>query len=313
MTIVLFNTARQQDVDGHLLRRTPDFQSVISNSLADHQACLPHEYYRQGSTKGIIMNKLTLVIVVVILLSGCASLDRNLATGAETARIEGIDEFWTDCFIHGPLPIDLSNYEGPKASDLLGILVGKRPESPFMGANSLVVDAGEVKILTVCRFDDPFGSIQKKARFNFTALAGHTYGFDFGNSGDCLYLLDATADRDLVCEPFFPGSYVDLSTGTDIAVIRSGAALSDKGDCKPNPEPGSVREVDLLDIDAGPITIDVTCAAANRLNIWGRRTASFDFVAETGRTYTFTAANKECIQLLDITAKEIEVACEPYA
>lgn len=257
------------------------------------------------------MNKLALVIGVVISLSGCASLDRNLATGAETARIEGIDEFWTDCFIHGPLPIDLSNYEGPKASDLLGILVGKRPESPFMGANSLVVDAGEVKILTVCRFDDPFGSIQKKARFNFTALAGHTYGFDFGKN--CLYLLDATADRHLVCEPFFSGRYVDRSTGNDIAMIRTGAAITDKGDCRPVPEQGPTSNVDLMDVDAGPISIDVACAAANRLNIWGSRTASFEFVAEKRHTYTFTAANKECIQLLDITAKEIEVTCEPYA
>ncbi len=260
------------------------------------------------------MNKLTLVIVVVILLSGCATLDRDLSTGEDTASIVGIKQFWTNCLVRGPLPIDLSNYDGPEVSDLFGVLVGKRHESPFMGANSLVVDAGEVKILTSCTTEDPFGgSHTQKARFDFVTEAGHTYGFEFSNSGDCLYLLDATVDRHLVCEPFFPGRYVDLSTGTDTAVIRSGAALSDKGKCKPNPEPGSTREVDLLDIDAGPVTIDVTCAAANRLNIWSRRAARFEFVAETGHTYTFTAGNKECMQLLDITAKEIEVACEPYA
>ena len=67
---------------------------------------------------------------------------------------------------------------------------------------------------------------------------------------------------------------------------------------------------DLLEIDAGPITIDVTCATGLRKPRY--RTLSFDFVAKPGHTYTFTDSDEECIRLLDITSEEIAVKCEPY-
>ena len=148
----------------------------------------------------------------------------------------------------------------------------------------------------------------KGVGFNFTAEGGHTYTFALSKSEFCLNLLDVTADGHVVaCEPYFSGRYNDLSTGDDTAIIRAGGASSDKGGCKPSR--GETR-YDFMEVDAGLIGINATCFTA----FFGRpsSTSRFDFVAEAGHTYTFTATDKECISLIDITSEETVIACEPY-
>ena len=123
-----------------------------------------------------------------------------------------------------------------------------------MGRDSLVVGAGPVKILALCTFFDPFGDLHSNARFNFVAEAGHTYTFTFSESGVCLNLLDVTTDGQIVaCEPFFSGRYVDLSTGDDTAIVRTGGASSNKGDCyRLNTAALRAHPAGFLLVDAGP-------------------------------------------------------------
>ena len=159
-----------------------------------------------------------------------------------------------------------------------------------------------------CVADNPFGGFTEKATFNFTAEGGHTYAIAWEQ--DCIALLDATADGSVVaCEPYYSGSYEDLSTTGETASIRAGEASSDKGGCRLFTwRRRESRE--LIKVDAGPVSINATCFAT----FFGRplSTARFKFVAEAGHTYTITATEKDCISLLDITLEETEIACEPY-
>lgn len=237
------------------------------------------------------MNKLTITIAVVALLSGCVSTPHDLSTGEETALIESQDGFTTKCTIYGPFPRSRTS-----TSDL---------------HDSLVVDAGPVKIMVLCTHTDIFGdSVRLNAKFSFIAEAGHTYNFS-GKGSDCYQLLDVTADgRIVACEPYYRGHYEDQTTGDDVATfINIGDPYSDEF-CRVNQE--DVRwSTGLLEVDAGPITIHAIC---EKKGWWSKtkKTSSFDFIAEAEHTYTFTASKKECMGLLDITSGEKVVACNPY-
>ena len=261
------------------------------------------------------MSKLTIMMITVALLSGCVSMKtaRDLSTGNETAVIEGVTKFWTNCSIYGPYPIEVGDYE-ISASDVFGSLIGIRaPASPSQGVKTLAVDAGPIKIMVSCTTEDPFGSsVTEKARFDLVTEAGHTYTIAWQR--DCMELLDATAGRSAVaCEPYYTGRYEDFSTTDDTAIIRAGGASRNKGDCSPSTG-GSRERRDVFEIDAGPTTINGICQAAILPDFFGRRRrmSSFKFVAEVGHTYTITATEKECMSLLDITSEEIVIACEPY-
>lgn len=247
------------------------------------------------------MHKLAIMMVAAVLVSGCGSMGttaRDMSTGEETALIEGLNKFSTDCTIHGPFP-----------------LVSDRDmhDISFFKRHSLIVDAGPVEIMVSCTAEDPFGSsFTEKARFDFIAEGGHTYTIAWKQ--DCMELLDATADGSAVaCEPFYSGSYEDLSTTGETAIIRAGGASSDKGDCRPSTG-GRRGRRGFLEVDAGPVTIDGECQARILPDFFGRRRrmSSFEFVAEAGHTYTITATEKECMSLLDITSEETVIACEPY-
>ena len=248
------------------------------------------------------MKKLMITIAAVALLSGCVVMPshttRDQSMREETALIKGLDKFWSDCLIDGPLPIDYSNL---KPSSLGDIFTG---QTTFGAVGSLVVDAGAVQILAKCVFSDTnMNDIRLTARFDFGAEAGHTYTVSDG--AGCLNLLDVTTDGQIVaCEPFFSGPYVDLSTGDETAIVRT----SYRDDCDSLRVVGAVAKAGFLLVDAGPFTVDVTC----QTYIIGWRTLSFDFVAETGHTYTFMDSDKECVRLIDITFEETVIACEPY-
>jgi hypothetical protein len=260
------------------------------------------------------MNKLTITIAVVALLSGCVSTKtaRDLSTGNETALIEGVTKFLTNCSIYGPGPIEVGDYE-ISAGDVFGSVFGIRaPASPYRGVKSLVVDAGPVKFDVSCTSEDPFGnSVTKKASFDFVSEAGHTYTIAWQR--DCMELLDATAGSVVACEPYYSGSHVDLSTTDDTAIIKAGGASRDKGNCRPTT--GGRRErSDFFEVNAGSVTINGECGARILPDFLGRRRrlSRFDFVAEAGHTYTITATDKECMSLIDITSEEIVIACESY-
>jgi hypothetical protein len=126
--------------------------------------------------------------------------------------------------------------------------------------------------------------------------------------------LDVTSDEQIVaCEPFFSGRYADMSAGNDTAIIKAGGASRDKGNCRPTTR-GRGERRDFFEVDAGLTTISGECQARVLPDMFGhrRRLSNFEFFAEAGHTYTITATDKECMSLLDITAEEIVIACEPY-
>ncbi len=264
------------------------------------------------------MNKLTIGLLALVLLSGCVSARHDLSTGKDTALIESQDGFWSRCTIYGPLPFDLSTPEPPEeslsAGKVFGLLVtGKFNSSASTDKwhDSLVVDAGLVKIVTVCVSDDPFGgSVHYNAKFSFIAEAGHTYNFS-GKGSDCYKLLDVTANgRVVACEPYFHGSYDDLSAGDHVATFINTNLPYSVEICHVN-QGGVGRRTGLLEVDAGPITIHAIC---EKQGWWSntKKTSSFDFIAEAEHTYRFTASKKECMGLLDITSGEKVIACNPY-
>jgi len=66
-----------------------------------------------------------------------------------------------------------------------------------------------------------------------------------------LNLLDVTAEGHVIaCEPFYSGRYVDLSTGDDTAIVRTGGASSNKGDCH------ELNTEDFRSINAGFLLVD---------------------------------------------------------
>ncbi len=121
------------------------------------------------------MKKLTIMMVAIALLSGCgmwAHTTRDLSTTEETALIGGFNTFSYDCSFYEPLPS-----EKYTVGDVIGGIFGEffgitESTSPYV--DSLVVDAGPVKIRTSCTYSNPFGSVTKSARFSFVAEAGHT-------------------------------------------------------------------------------------------------------------------------------------------
>ena len=145
------------------------------------------------------------------------------------------------------------------------------------------------------------------AVIQFDAEAGHTYKIK--GTVVCLELLDVTADSQVVdCYRYFVHSFKDLSTGDDTAIIRSGS--DSKNYCSPTM---GQKLFGYLLIDSGPITIDVTCRKTGTFGGHPRLlTSVFDFEAQAGHTYAFSAEDDECIKLLDITADESIIACESY-
>ena len=233
------------------------------------------------------MNKLAIMMVAIALLSGCAATAKNvqdLSTGEKTAFIDGnhggalSSFFWTTCEITWPVVAD-----------------------------SIVVDPGPAIFMESCSFSvgdygGPFMAV-----IQFDAEAGHTYKIK--GTVVCLELLDVTADSQVVdCYRYFVHSFKDLSTGDDTAIIRSGS--DSRNYCSPTM---GQKLFGYLLIDSGPITIDVTCRKTGTFGGHPRLlTSVFDFEAQAGHTYAFSAEDDECIKLLDITADESIIACESY-
>lgn len=237
------------------------------------------------------MTRLPIIMIAVALFSGCAVTPRDVSTGEETASIEGLLNMAGGCWIN---------------------LTPHRDRPSSRGSRALVVDAGPIEIWARCKNMEMTGDYEYLTPFLFIAEAGHVYKLRrrHQQGPNCLELIDASLGEHVIaCEPYF-WHYRDLSSGNETAFVRPGKAASDKGSCRHRVGSAWMRGGSLLEVDAGPITIDVTCATGQRKPRW--RTLSFDFVAEPRHTYTFTDSDEECIRLFDITSEEIAVKCEPY-
>lgn len=177
-------------------------------------------------------------------------------------------------------------------------------------AKSVTVNAGIVDVEAECS-----GGFALFANFRFEALAGHEYLIRSRYCDDCIELLDVTTDEVIVKAPSCRGNgcLLDLSTGDDKALIREEEV--GKNSCMPAAEQGFLGVVSFLYVNAGPVTIEANCSTSDLWAMLIRRThmtASFDFIAKTGHTYTFRKKEKECMLLLDITSEEVVIACEPF-
>ena len=182
-------------------------------------------------------------------------------------------------------------------------------------AERVTVNAGAVNVSVVCETADVGSNLTAvdSASFSFNALAGHDYVISKRDCRGCVKLKDQTTKK-LVAEYAILHSNIPgrapVPVRPNVASIRAGEASRNKGGCRPFKR-RSRESGDLINVDAGPVSISATCF--NRF--FGRpgSTARFEFVAEAGHTYTFTATEKDCISLLDITSEEILIACEPYS
>jgi len=178
-------------------------------------------------------------------------------------------------------------------------------------AQRVTVNAGMVNVVAVCEARD--GVMEEdsiySAAFHFDAVAGHEYEIEMLCDG-CLRLSDLTTEEIVAESPYLQiGEFQeDLSTSDRTAIINGGSCWLTEG------------EATSLIVDAGPISMDVTC----RLLAWipartNRATASFDFDAEAGHIYSFQRVGfpfeEKCISLFDRTDREAGpelISCEPY-
>ena len=234
-------------------------------------------------------------LVVITCCSGCGT-------------VEGVRSEFRSYEDHVDLSDKASNEVATIRGEVFNVVIARAAcwmRSPAY-TKSVTVNAGIVDIEAEC--EDAFALF---ANFRFEALAGHEYLIRTRYCDDCIGLLDVTTDEVIVKAPSCRGKgcLLDLSTGDDKAIIRDNEG---KTSCGPASEQGLLGVVSLLYVDAGPVTIEAICGTSWDLIFNKRRVASFDFIAETGHTYTFATKDKECMHLLDITSKELVIACEPY-
>lgn len=236
-------------------------------------------------------------LVAITCFSGCGT-------------VQGVGSTFRSYENHVDLSDTASNEVATIRGEIFNMVIGRAAcwmRSPAY-AKSVTVNAGIVDIEAEC--EDTFATF---ANFRFEALAGHEYLIRTRYCDDCIGLFDLTTDEVVVKTPSCRGKgcLLDLSTGDDKALIREEFG---KNSCKPAAEQGYLGVVSFLYVNAGPVTIEANCSTTDLWAMIRRRqeTASFDFIAETGHTYTFRKKEKECMRLLDITSEEVVIACEPF-
>jgi len=211
--------------------------------------------------------------------------------------------------------VDVSDFANGNVASILG---SERAALGLLGeycwleapgrAQRVTVNAGTVDVVAVCEARDEVMEANStfSAAFHFDAVAGHEYEIEMKCDG-CLRLRDVTAEEVVAESPYLQiGEFQeDLSTSDRTAIIRGGGCWITDG------------EASYLVVDAGTIHIEVNCRLP-RLTLPGqtRVTSSFDFDAETGHTYMFTALGlpfgEKCISLFDSTFESTLISCEPY-
>ncbi len=232
------------------------------------------------------------ILVFIALCSGCFSTISDLKANAEGY-------------------VDLSDPSADKAQLRaakwdIGIAGGYCYMTAPAHAERVTVNAGTVDVSVVCDSTDIMNSGSNRASFSFDALADHNYVITKRGCDDCFNLKDETTNKKIA--KFSVSSWrhyqetSPVNPNASLVIAGGGYAI-----CKPTNEG---RRLDFIEVEAGPITFDATCATGTfrrRLQI-----SSFNFVAEAGHTYTNTALEKDCMSLLDVTSGQIVIACEPY-
>ena len=218
--------------------------------------------------------------------------------------------------------VDLSDSTSDEVATIRGyainLLIGAGYcwiESPD-DAKRVTVNAGPVDIEVGCGASE----MQRlEANLQFEALAGHEYLIRNKYCQGCFQLINVTTDEVIVEAPYCVGKgcLLDLSTGYDKALVKANGGRQPHHNqpknwwCKPAAEQAFHDVASFLYVDPGPITIDTIC--------WGpgvgkerKKATGFNFIAESGHIYAFSAKKKECVQLLDVTSEETVIACEPY-
>ena len=236
------------------------------------------------------------VLLLFVTVSGCATTEHRMVR-------------------HYADHVDISDAANGNVATIRGrerTLVGLLGEYCWLEApgkaQRVTVNAGMVDVVAVCEARDEVMAANStfSAAFHFDAVAGHEYEIEMLCDG-CLRLRDITTEETVAESPYLQvGEFQeDLSTSDSTAIINGGACWLTEG------------EATSLIVDAGPISMDVTC----RLLAWiparqNRATASFDFDAEAGHTYSFQSVGmpfvEECISLFDRTFESTIISCEPY-
>jgi hypothetical protein len=263
------------------------------------------------SCNGILEARIFCTLVVTTLFAGCISGMSDLTTGAQDYA-------------------DLSDPTADKAQlraaqwdiGIAGIYCYLTAPGY---AERVTVNAGTVTGSVVCK--DATGSVQ--ALFSFDALAGHDYVITKRDCSRCVKLTDETTAKIVGTFELSTTQPLRLMPANPEAALILATPASPKhaaekkkpefrygfiyGNCMPT-RMGLAGRRDFLEVDVGPIKIDVICDDPK--SVYGGRLviSSFDFVGEAGHIYTMSKSVTEeiCINLVDITSGALIITCEPY-
>jgi hypothetical protein len=191
-------------------------------------------------------------------------------------------------------------------------------------AHVITLDAGQQYVVQGCSLgpsllnvatDGVFGrgSQTEFRTFQFDAIADREYRLD----DDCIRSVNddvADADQVVACSPLLRGYLAHGSSDGGAMLIPIGTPSS-VDSCWPSAgvAPDGSYRIHIVEVDIGATRIDASCARPGSESESVRvRAASFAFDAEAGHAYTFSGEDSVCMRLIDITAENSVIACEPY-
>ena len=245
------------------------------------------------------MKNLSVVAIAAVLLSGCSTplffnpdgVVKDISTSEVTAQISPRNCCY--CMFHYPAK-----------------------------GHVITVDAGRQFFVQKCTpppsgLHELSGGVMGTGRqtyfrtFYFDAVVDQEYRLN----GNCFRLAyDHVPDEDQVvgCAPRLRGRLA-LSSFENSATIIPGGTTSRVDACWPTVGVAwdeSNRQL-VVGVDDGLTIIDASCDLPDPYST-SVKTASFKFHAEAGHAYTLSGEDEECMRLVDITAEETIIACEPY-
>ncbi|MDJ0910690.1 MAG: hypothetical protein QNI99_15930 [Woeseiaceae bacterium] len=235
-------------------------------------------------------------IGVLILVSGCASASLDVSTGDQTSLIKGFVSPFIDCSVY-PQPPYGGSVDWAQLDE---------------GTRALTVDAGRVSVIVRCDMNLPY-STTAFTLFEFDAEADHTYAVSRRFREDrCVELVD-TADETMVgCELIRYGSYLNLSTGRETALlVGSWNPQRNFARCRLGVTDYPGARIEWMQLDAGEVSTDVRCDIEGFFSNKDA-VADFSFTALADHEYAFRIDGEDCIHLIDVTDDERSIACQPY-
>lgn len=239
------------------------------------------------------MKVIKIIILAITLLSGCASIVRDVSTGEITAQISTRN----CCFC---------KFIYPASGHVITVDAGRQfVVQKCWGSDSPLYEVTDGNFGTQGKDKDSFRT------FYFDAKAGRKYHL----SENCFKLADDDAtseDQAIDCAPRLKGRLA-LSSFEHSAVIIPGGTTPRQDACWPSVRVGwnESKRILVVGVDDGPTSIEASCDLPDP-NSTSAKTASFVFNAEADHAYTLSGEDEECMRLVDITSEENVIACEPY-